>query len=143
LALFDEKIEGYKGTVMSYASDEFFSEERPDFMLEGVFGHPATIATTTPSFGKIHKAIMKDYNHYAAMIVQIHDESVGSLCLDKKARARQVIRKTTAKIMVVRVRKAFVLVPNIDSALEKLSDKPPPLPDCSKTMTINPKQAMI
>ena len=49
--------------------------------------------------------------------------------IDEKAKARQEIKKVTAKTVVVFVRKVFVLVPNIDSAEEKVSINPPPLPD--------------
>lgn len=47
---------------------------------------------------------------------------------DKTARLRQVIKNTMDNTVVVRVRNAFVFVPNIDSTPEKLSAKPPPLP---------------
>ena len=51
------------------------------------------------------------------------------LCLiDKTAKLRQVTKNKTDKTVVVRVRNAFVFVPNIDSTSEKLSTKPPPLP---------------
>jgi hypothetical protein len=60
------------------------------------------------------------------------------LCLtESTARLRQVIKNSADKMAVVRVRKAFVLVPSIDSTSEKLSVKPPPLPLCISMSTIN------
>ena len=49
-------------------------------------------------------------------------------CLDKKAMDRQLIKKLMARTVVARTKKALVLVPNMDSALEKLSERPPPRP---------------
>jgi hypothetical protein len=65
------------------------------------------------------------------------------LCLtDKSARLKQVRKNTTAQMVVMRVRKASVLVPNIDSTPEKLSTNPPPLPLWIKTRIINNAQAI-
>ena len=51
------------------------------------------------------------------------------LCLtDIIARLKQVKKNTTESTVVARVRKALVLVPNIDSTPAKLSTKPLPLP---------------
>jgi len=51
------------------------------------------------------------------------------LCLtDKIAKPKQVKKKMTDNTVVERVRKALVLVPNIDSTPAKLSTKPLPLP---------------
>jgi hypothetical protein len=51
------------------------------------------------------------------------------LCLiDRIARVKHVRKNTVAQIVVIRVKKAFVFVPNIDSTPEKLSTNPPPLP---------------
>ena len=65
------------------------------------------------------------------------------LCLtDKSARLRQVKKNITENIVVVRVKKVLVLVPNIDSTPEKLSTNPLPLPLWIKTKTINNIQAI-
>jgi hypothetical protein len=48
--------------------------------------------------------------------------------MEKTARARQERKKSTERIVVVRVKKAGVFVPNIDSTPEKLSTRPLPLP---------------
>ncbi len=55
---------------------------------------------------------------------------------DKSARLKQVKKKTTENIVVVRVRNELVFVPSIDSRPEKLSKSPPPLPLWTSTSTI-------
>ena len=49
-------------------------------------------------------------------------------CLEMRARDKQVMKKIMANSAVALVSMALVLVPKIDSAPEKVSDKPPPLP---------------
>jgi hypothetical protein len=65
------------------------------------------------------------------------------LCLtDKIARAKHVRKNTVAQIVVIRVKKELVFVPNIDSTPEKLSTNPPPLPLWIKTKIISNAQAI-
>jgi hypothetical protein len=48
--------------------------------------------------------------------------------MDKIARLKHVKKNITERIVVIRVRKAFVFVPKIDSTPDKLSTNPEPLP---------------
>jgi len=64
------------------------------------------------------------------------------LCLtDEIARVKHVKKNTVAQIVVVRVKKLLVFVPNIDSTPAKLSTNPPPLPLWIKTKIISNAQA--
>jgi hypothetical protein len=70
-------------------------------------------------------------------------ESKDLLCLtDKIAKPKQVKKKITDNTLVERVRKALVLVPNIDSTPAKLSTKPLPLPRWIKTKVISKKHTI-
>ena len=63
---------------------------------------------------------------------------IKDLCLvaEKNAKLKQVTRNIKAKIVVVLTNTPLVLVPNIDSAAEKLSANPPPRPDCISTTIV-------
>ena len=63
--------------------------------------------------------------------------------MDKKAKLKQVKKKMTAKTEVDLTRKMLVFVPKIDSAEDKLSINPPPLPCWIKTIKIKSEQAII
>lgn len=76
-ALFDEPIYGYRGIPMSYYCEEFFTPQRPDFVIEGMFVQPAAWSTGVPRFGEFHRRVMDRYPYYACSIVQVHDEPVG------------------------------------------------------------------
>jgi hypothetical protein len=63
--------------------------------------------------------------------------------MDKKAKLKQVKKKMTAKTEVDLTKNVFVFVPKIDSAEDKLSINPPPLPCWIRTMRIKSEQAII
>ena len=78
LALFDEKIEGWKGVPQSYYAD-FLKEE--DISFESIFTPPSLQATSLLLHGRPHKEIMELYNHIAIFGFMIKEKARGSVHL--------------------------------------------------------------
>lgn len=85
LAIFDERVEAFRGTPQAYAVGEFHVANRTQgdwgFWLEGIFGPPGTIAAIIPGFGPFHQEVMRQYAHAAACLVLVHDAPGGQVRL--------------------------------------------------------------
>ena len=76
MALFDEKIDGYKGIPQGYFSETF---ENEGFVLEGIFLPPSMVAATLLVDGNHHKKVMDSYKHLAIFGLMVYDESKGKV----------------------------------------------------------------
>jgi choline dehydrogenase-like flavoprotein len=73
-ALFDERIDMWKGVPQSYFIDEFADE---GIMLEGAAGTPDWVATALPYIGERHRALMQSYPYLSQFGVMVSDSSRG------------------------------------------------------------------
>jgi choline dehydrogenase-like flavoprotein len=73
-ALFDERIDMWRGVPQSYFIDEFAAE---GIMLEGAAGTPDWVATALPYIGERHRALMQAYPHLSQFGVMVSDSSRG------------------------------------------------------------------
>ena len=76
LALFEERLEGWKGVPQSYFSD-FLKHEGITF--EGVFTPPSVMSTALLLHGARHKQVMERYAHMAAFGFLMQEEARGRL----------------------------------------------------------------
>jgi len=94
---YDEEIHGYRGIPQSYYVDHFIDLEKdPDrgYLLMPVFGYPITTAAQLPGFGADHAAIMRDYHRMVGILVLLHDQSGGTVTVDRNGRPRIRYRLT-------------------------------------------------
>ena len=78
---FETEVRGYRGDPIGAWCHEFFHHRQPEtgYVLEPIFIHPMMFSMVVPGFGMEHKARMKRYNHLAMMILQVHDDSTGTI----------------------------------------------------------------
>jgi choline dehydrogenase-like flavoprotein len=84
--IYDEDIYGYRGIPQSYYIDEFIDLDRdPDsgYILMPVFGFPVATSTQLPGFGASHWEIMRNYHRMVGILVLLHDQSAGSVGVDR------------------------------------------------------------
>lgn len=94
---YDEEIHGYRGIPQSYYVDQFIDLEKdPDrgYILMPVFGYPIATASQLPGFGADHAAIMRDYHRMVAILVLLHDQSAGTVTVDRSGKPRVAYRLT-------------------------------------------------
>jgi choline dehydrogenase-like flavoprotein len=87
--IFDEDIYGYRGIPQSYYVDEFIDLERDPrsgYILMPVYGFPVMTATQLPGFGEAHFETMKQYHRMVGILVLMHDQSSGSVTVDRTGR---------------------------------------------------------
>jgi choline dehydrogenase-like flavoprotein len=87
--VYDEDIYGYRGIPQSYYVDEFIDLERdPDsgYILMPVYGFPVTTASQLPGFGHEHFAVMRQYHRMVGILVLMHDQSAGTVTIDRAGR---------------------------------------------------------
>ena len=73
-AIFEERIEMWRGVPQSYYCDEFAHE---GFVLEGAAGPPDYIAASIPRSGPEHRALMERYPHMSQFGIMICDVARG------------------------------------------------------------------
>ena len=73
-AIFEERIEMWRGVPQSYYCDEFADE---GFVLEGAAGPPDYIAASIPRSGPEHRALMERYPHMSQFGIMICDVARG------------------------------------------------------------------
>ena len=73
-ALFDEKIEGWKGIPQGYCVDQF---EEEDIRIEGIFVHPNVAALMFPDIGEKLKETISRYSRLSTFGLMISDSSSG------------------------------------------------------------------
>jgi choline dehydrogenase-like flavoprotein len=73
-ALFEERIEMWRGVPQSYYVDEFANER---IMLEGAAGTPDTIATSLPYSGERHRELMERCANLSQFGLMVSDTSRG------------------------------------------------------------------
>ena len=91
--IFDREINAYDGILHSFYIDQFLDLDRdPEsgYLLMPIFGPPAMVAASLPSFGREHWELMRQYRHMGAMLVLLHDRSSGRVTVDR--RGHPVIR---------------------------------------------------
>ncbi len=76
MARFDEKIEGWKGSLQSAYSDAF---EHERITLVGLFIPPAVLAATMPGVGPAHVHRARTVPHLGIFGGMIHDDGGGSV----------------------------------------------------------------
>lgn len=89
--IYDEDIYGYRGIPQSYYVDEFIDlEEDPDsgYILMPVYGFPVMTATQLPGFGRSHFELMQQYHRMVGILVLMHDQSSGTVSVDRHGRPR-------------------------------------------------------
>lgn len=93
-AEFEEEIGGYSGIPIGYSCEEFsvlnYSEGRekpPGYMIEGISEHPAASSFLVTNFSGNHKELMKNYNHYASMMIVLHDKHKGVVSINNNGGA--------------------------------------------------------
>jgi choline dehydrogenase-like flavoprotein len=87
--IYDDEIYGYRGIPQSYYVDEFIDLEKdPDsgYILMPVYGFPVMSATQIPGFGADHFEVMRNFNRMVGILVLMHDQSSGTVTLDRKGR---------------------------------------------------------
>ncbi|MFN8672229.1 MAG: GMC family oxidoreductase [Candidatus Sericytochromatia bacterium] len=86
VGFFDYDIYGWKGVPQSIYCDDFAEFKKDGYggfiMIPG-FAHPASSASLTPSHGKAHWEVMKDYKRTAAGGAMAHDETNGSVKMNR------------------------------------------------------------
>ena len=83
--IFNETINGHLGIPQSYYIDEFLDLRRsPDsgYLLMPAFGSEMIVAASLPGFGRSHQALMKRYQHIAALLVLLHDKTTGRVSIN-------------------------------------------------------------
>jgi len=73
-AIFEERVEMWRGVPQSYYCDEFADE---GFVLEGAAGPPDYIAASIPRSGPEHRALMERYPHMSQFGIMICDVARG------------------------------------------------------------------
>jgi len=84
--IYDEDIYGYRGIPQSYYVDEFIDLDRdPDsgYIIMPVYGFPVATASQLPGLGTAHWEVMKNYHRMVGILVLLHDESAGSVRVDR------------------------------------------------------------
>jgi choline dehydrogenase-like flavoprotein len=77
-ALFDEEVNGWVGAVQGVYCDEFGSEEKGGFILEGAAGNPYLCnGFMLPGIGAESAGLAKNVKHLSNTIILIHDQNVG------------------------------------------------------------------
>lgn len=82
VGFFDQEIQGWKGIPQSIYCDDFADFKKDGyggFILIPGFAHPGSSASLTPSHGKEHWEIMKEYPRTAAGGAMAHDETNGKI----------------------------------------------------------------
>jgi choline dehydrogenase-like flavoprotein len=95
--VYDEDIYGYRGIPQSYYVDEFINLEKdPDsgYIIMPVYGFPVATAAQLPGFGPAHWEIMKNYHRMVGILVLLHDESAGSVRVDRTGKPQISYRLT-------------------------------------------------
>jgi choline dehydrogenase-like flavoprotein len=95
--IYDEDIYGYRGIPQSYYVDEFIDlENDPDsgYIIMPVYGYPVATAAQLPGFGRDHWEIMRNYHRMVGILVLLHDESSGTVELDRTGKPRISYRLT-------------------------------------------------
>ncbi|HUS66937.1 MAG TPA: GMC family oxidoreductase N-terminal domain-containing protein, partial [Kofleriaceae bacterium] len=85
--IFDEVVEGWLGIPQSYECTEKlrFEEHQPDrTWIVPAFAHPIGIASALPGFGAAHMARMRLYPRIAIFVAMLHDQSAGSVAVEKQ-----------------------------------------------------------
>lgn len=86
VAFFDKDIYGWKGVPQSIYCDDFADFKKTGYggfiMIPG-FAHPGSSASLTPSHGKAHWEVMKEYKRTAAGGAMAHDETDGSIVVNR------------------------------------------------------------
>ena len=91
MALFKEKVNGFRGIPQSYAVTQFEEEHNEKyglwgFRVEGVMGTPGIVSTMIPSPGIIGKKVMTSYGHMAASLLLGPDEPTSRITLSSSKR---------------------------------------------------------
>lgn len=93
-AEFEEDISGYSGIPIGYSCDEFSvlsyregREKPPGYLIEGIAEHPAASAFLLTNFSGNHKELMKEFNHYAGMMIVLHDKPSGTISINNNGNA--------------------------------------------------------
>ena len=85
--LFDEVVNAYQGIPQSFYIDHFLDLARsPDsgYILMPAFGPMALVAASLPSFGRVHRNLMRAYCKIAALLVLLHDRSSGRVTVNRQ-----------------------------------------------------------
>ncbi|MCK6555391.1 GMC family oxidoreductase [Candidatus Binatia bacterium] len=88
---YDEDVHGYRGIPQSFYVDHFIDLEKdPDrgYILMPVFGYPIATGAQLPGFGAEHAAMMREYHRMVAILVLLHDQSAGTVTVDRSGRPR-------------------------------------------------------
>jgi choline dehydrogenase-like flavoprotein len=89
--VYDEDIYGYRGIPQSYYVDQFIDLEKDPnsgYILMPVYGFPVATASQVPGFGRDHWEIMRNFHRMVGILVLMHDESAGAVCVDKDGKPR-------------------------------------------------------
>ena len=91
--LFDQEVDAYRGIPQSFYVDHFLDLARnPDsgYILMPAFGPMPLVAASMPSFGRVHRDLMRSYRNTAGLLVLLHDQSSGRVTVNR--RGNPVIR---------------------------------------------------
>jgi len=85
-AVFDREVYGWKGIPQSMYTDDFADFKKTGyggFTIIPGFAHPGSMAGIVPGSGKEHWEIMKDYVRMAAGGAMVHDETNGTVSVNR------------------------------------------------------------
>ena len=85
--LFDEEVDAYQGIPQSFYVDHFLDLARnPEsgYLLMPAFGPMALVAASLPSFGRVHRNLMRSYRNIVGLLVLLHDRSSGRVTVNRE-----------------------------------------------------------
>jgi choline dehydrogenase-like flavoprotein len=89
VALFEERIEGWRGIPQTYIIDEFatfYKDGYGGYLIIPVFTQPGSAAVMGPGMGAVHAGLMRNYAHISAAVPLVHDESMGRVRVKRDGR---------------------------------------------------------
>ncbi len=110
-ALFEEEVYGWVGAVQGVHCNEFGSEEKGGFIIEGAAGNPYLCnGFMLPGIGAESADLAKNVRHLSNAIILLHDENVGRVYRDNGVKK---IEYRVAESDKVRMRAAIKAVARI------------------------------
>lgn len=85
--LFDKEVDAYQGIPQSFYVDHFLDLARnPEsgYLLMPAFGPMALVAASLPSFGRVHRNLMRSYRNIVGLLVLLHDRSSGRVTVNRE-----------------------------------------------------------
>jgi len=75
-AIFDERVDGWRGAMQSVYSDHFADE---GITLVGIYSTPNVLAAAMPGAGREHRRLVEALPHLAMFGAMVHDEGSGAV----------------------------------------------------------------